>query len=66
MYRYYCTKYPPVIGTLPGASLQDAKRYPVQRYVNKIDRMAWGWVKYDHELTPEEVAKYGLVMEPRD
>lgn len=66
--RYYCTKYPPVIGTLtlPAVPLQDVDRSPRRRYVPEIDRMAWGWVEYAEALPPEEAAKYGLVMEPQD
>lgn len=70
MYRYYCAKNPPEHGKLTelgllSEPLRGVQCYAVRYYVPEIDRMAWGWVEYDHELTPEEVAKYGLIMEPR-
>lgn len=71
MYRYYCMKNPPEHGKLTelkllSKPLQCVECYAVRRYVNEIDRMAWGWVEYAEALPPEEAAKYGLIMEPRN
>ena len=67
MYRYYCIMRPPLIGGVPfGRTLIDACAFEERRYIPEIDRMAWGWVEYDEELTPEEVSDYELIMKPRE
>lgn len=67
MYRYYCIMRPPMIGAIPyGALLLRARAFEERQYVPEIDRMAWGWLEFDKELTPAEVAEYELVMHPRE
>lgn len=67
MYRYYCIMRPPMIGGVPtGRTLIDACAFEERRYIPEIDRMAWGWIEYDEELTLQEVADYELIMKPRE
>lgn len=67
MYRYYCIMRPPMIGGLPtGKTLIDARAFPKRIYIPEIDRMVWGWVEYEEELTPQEIADYELIMEPKN
>lgn len=67
MYRYYCIMRPPMIGGIPNSKLLvDAKAFEERRYIPEIDRMAWGWVEYEHELTMQEVYEYELIMQPRE
>lgn len=67
MPKYYCIMRPPMIGGIPNSKLlTDAMAFDERRYVPEIDRMAWGWVEYKEELTPQEVADYELIMQPRE
>lgn len=75
MIRYYCIKRPPMVGQLPLGKHEDGKwlrlltamdAFDKRRYIPAIGRMAWGWVEYSAELTPHEIAEYGLIREPRE
>lgn len=67
MYRYYCIMRPPMIGGLPfGRTIQNVEAFGERRYIPEIDRMAWGWVEYAEELTPQEIFDYELIMHPRE
>lgn len=67
MYRYYCIMRPPMIGGVPDSSaLQYAMCFEERRYIPEIDRMAWGWVEYDRELSYEEIHAYELIAHPHD
>ena len=67
MYRYYCIMRPPLISNIPNEkNLIDCMEFEERRYVPEIDRMAWGWVEYEHELTFCEVYDYELIMQPRE
>ena len=66
-YRYYCINHPPAQETVPKFNeLVDQCAFDTRCYVPKIDRMAWGWVEYERELTPAGVARCGLIMQPRE
>lgn len=65
MPKYYCVMRPPAPGAIPRGT-QAAHQFDERRYVPEIDRMAWGWVRYAQELTPDEIADYELVREPRE
>lgn len=65
MNRYYCLSRPPTLGNLPHLRLWDAETFTERRYVPEIDGMAWGWVEFENELTPAEVAEYELIRQPR-
>ena len=63
---YYCTKYPPDIGYVPFAGMIESADYGERRYIPDIDRMAWGRVVYNRELSHYEIRAYGLISEPKD
>lgn len=66
-YRYYCIENPPAPGTLPASMAPvDRTSYGMRCYIAAIDRMAYGWVEYEHELRPPEIARYKLIMKPRE
>lgn len=65
MPKYYCIMRPPAPGAIPKNAVE-IRCYAKRRYVPEIDRMAWGWVQYDEELTLDEVADYELIREPRE
>lgn len=65
MNRYYCIMRPPTPGAIPAGALNICC-YEDRRYVPEIDRMAWGWVEYDHELAPADIYEYELISQPRE
>jgi len=67
MPKYYCIMRPPMIGGIPNSKmLVDSRAFEERRYIPEIDRMAWGWIEYEHELTHEEIVEYELIMKPRE
>ena len=66
MYRYYCKMRAPTLGTIPTFGLVEIMPFEKRKYIESIDRMAWGWVAYDHPLSPSEVDKYELISAPRE
>lgn len=62
--RYYCTKYPPYIGYVPFIGMVESEDYCERRYIAEIDRMAYGQVVYNRELSCSEIRAYGLIHEP--
>ena len=56
---------PPMPGAIPKGAAE-VESYADRRYIPQIDRMAWGWVEYDRELTLDEVYDYELIREPRE
>lgn len=65
--RYYCISRPPMVGGIPNsAMLVDAEAFEERRYIPEIDRMAWGWVEYDHRLSMKEIADYELISAPME
>lgn len=68
MIRYYCIKRPPAPGTVPHIEGDpwEGRSFQTRRYIPEIDRMAWGWIECREELTPKEIADYGLIRQPRE
>jgi hypothetical protein len=66
MVRYYCIKHDPMIAFPQKPSLCSMKTYDGRQYIPSIDCMAYGWIVYGEELTPSEIATYGLIREPRE
>lgn len=66
VYPYFCLMRPPAPGTVPTRGLVEMESFDRRSYVEIVDRMAWGWVGYDHPLSPSEVDEYELVSAPRD
>lgn len=68
VYRYYTTQRPPVPGAIPTVSSDNIKlvnieSYTSRRFVESINRMAWGYVGYSAPLTDEQIKDYELVPE---
>lgn len=63
---YYCTKKPPGTGTLPFYGQVFAVDYNERRYVEDIDRMAYGEAVYNRELSHEIMSIFGLIREPQE
>lgn len=67
MAKYYCTTHPPRMEDLPPCvALYKVEDFYGRRYVPEIDRMALGFADFFRELTPSEIAAYGLIREPRE
>lgn len=66
MIRYYCIRHIPLIMFPRRTSCCSMENFDERRYIPEIDRMAWGWVEYREELTPREIADYGLIRQPRE
>lgn len=64
---YYCIMRPPAPGAISASgTIRTIEIFDERRYIPEIDRMAWGWVRYAQELTPNEVYDYELIREPRE
>jgi hypothetical protein len=60
-FKYYFRNRPPDIGTYPkGAVMKEAW---LPRKVTPKGNMAFGWVSYDSELTPEDIKSYELFID---
>ncbi len=60
-FKYYFRNRPPDIGTHPkGAVMKEAW---LPRKVTPKGNMAFGWVSYERELTPEEIKSYELFLD---
>jgi hypothetical protein len=60
-FKYYLRNRPPDIGTYPkGAVMKEAW---LPRKVTPKGNMAFGWVSYDRELTPDEIKNYELFVD---
>lgn len=60
MNRYYLTERPPMPGTIPRGCI-NIMDFGRKKYVQEIDREAWGWVEYEWKLTQEEISNYELI-----
>ena len=61
VFTYYFRNRPPNIGTYPqGAVMKEAW---LPRKVTPKGNMAFGWVSYDSELTPEDIKSYELFVD---
>lgn len=61
--RYYSTQRPVMPGSFPkpsGNEVKEVHNYGSKTYCEEVGREAWGYIEYEQELTPEEVAAYEL------
>ncbi len=58
---YYSALRPIGIGCCPKSGIVSITNFDRRKYVPEIDREAWGYVEYDHELTEKEAYSYDLV-----
>lgn len=63
MHKYYSLYRPIGIGCCPKQGLKEVVNFDSRKLVEEIDNYAWGYVIYDHELSPEEAARYELEQE---
>lgn len=62
-YRYYVTQRPPEPGAVPeDDKVIDSECYDQRILINRAGE-AWGWVEYDHPLTPRQISDYELTEE---
>lgn len=64
--RYYCVRHDPMIAFPRKPSFCSMTTFDERRYIPEIDRMVYGWIVHREELTPGEIAAYGLIREPRE
>lgn len=63
MYRYYSTERPVSLGTFPKAKdnvPMNIKNFETKIYVPEINREAYGYLEYKHELTNKQIDAYEL------
>lgn len=60
--RYYSTQRPVAPGTFPKRGAVAIVNFDSREYVDEINREAWGYVEYDHELSNDLAESYELVM----
>ena len=63
-YKYFCPMRPPTLGAVPKEGLCYVEPFRLRKYVECIDRPAWGYAVYNRELTADEVAEYELIPAP--
>lgn len=59
-HRYYTTQRPASPGAVPKDGLVETVWFQFKTHVVEIDKMAWGYVEYDRELSDKEVEDYEL------
>lgn len=61
-YRYYCPERPPAPGAIPRGAIRVECAKDCEDFFDEEGRRinAWGFVEYDHKLTPSEIDDYEL------
>ena len=62
--KYYSTQRPVMPGGFPrpaGTKVITIHNFDRRTYCPDIDRMAWGWIEYDTELSGKDADDYELV-----
>jgi len=65
--KYYSTQRPIAPGSFPkqeGNKVLEIHNFDSREYVEAIDRMAWGWIEYEHRLDYFDMRKYELTPLP--
>jgi len=60
VFTYYLINRPPSIGTQPQGTIK-IEAFKEKKFVSEINKDAWGYVTYNHELTKNEMYEYELV-----
>ena len=60
IYSYYMTQRPPMPGAQPEGMISFVD-YNERRFIPELGRKAWAIIRYERELTPEEISDYELV-----
>lgn len=61
MYKYYSLLRPVSVGTIPNCTISEMVNFDQRKYVNEIQREAWGYFVTPDEITKEKVCEYDLV-----
>lgn len=62
--KYYFVKGFPLSFNPGEIRIADMDLYEDPQYVAEIDRMAWGWVLMDGQLTVDVMHRYGMISAP--
>lgn len=61
MYKYYSLLRPVSVGTVPNCAISEMVNFDQRKYVDEIQREAWGYFLTPDEIAYEEVCEYDLV-----
>ena len=61
MYKYYSLLRPISVGTIPNCTISEMVNFEQRKYVDEIQREAWGYFVTPDELSREKVCEYDLV-----
>lgn len=65
-YKYYSTQRPIGINTYPKQNGIFFENYDEKKYIEEIEREAWGEIKYTKPLTKEQEMQYELLASPQN
>ena len=63
MYRYYLLYRPAMPGSIPTKNLVHIENFDDRKYVEEIDRKAWGYVEYSEPLSEKDIEDYELEVQ---
>lgn len=61
MYKYYSLLRPVSVGTVPNCTISEMVNFDQRKYVDEIQREAWGYFVTPDEISYEEAYEYDLV-----
>lgn len=61
MYKYYSLLRPVSVGTIPNCTISEMVNFDQRKYVDEIQREAWGYFVTPDEITGEKVCEYDLL-----
>ena len=61
MYKYYSLLRPVSIGTVPNCTISEMVNFDQRKYVDEIQREAWGYFVTPEEISENELCEYNLV-----
>lgn len=63
-YKYYSILRPIELGTYPKDGMKSFQNFDEKKYINEIEREAWGVLTYNRLLTESEINEYDLAAVP--
>lgn len=61
MYKYYSLLRPVSVGTIPNCTISEMINFNQRKYVDEIQREAWGYFMTPNEISEKELCEYDLV-----
>lgn len=61
MYKYYSLLRPVSVGTVPNYTISEMVNFDQRKYVDEIQREAWGYFVTPEEISENELCEYDLV-----